>query len=351
MDIHRLTDAIGDRSIAVVIPSYNAGLSIAAVVIGFQKALPGADIIVFDNGSDDNTAHMARAAGARIVHEPRRGKTDVITRIFRDVDSDLVVMASADGAHDPALAPTLVGELIRTGSDMAVGVRENFSTNSGALANRLFQALLGPTFTDIFSSYRVFTRRFMKSFPATAPRLDILAEMSMHANALRMPTCEVIMEDEPAGEGLAAIPQSGADPVPTCWTFLKAFEAMRPARFYAVIAAIITGAGLALSAPTLPEIVTPGEADGAATQLLATTIVSTGTILAALLVCLCGLILDGIRRFAIEQRRMTYLSLAGFGPAANPVDSRISESRGNIDDPVRPRTIHHRDFPASANAA
>jgi len=351
MDIHRLTDAIGDRSIAVVIPSYNAGLSIASVVIGFQKALPGADIIVFDNGSDDNTAHMARAAGARIVQEPRRGKTNVITRIFRDLDSDLVVMARADGTHDPALAPTLVGELIRTGADMAVGVRGDIKTGSGATANRLFQALLGPTVTDIFSSYRVFTRRFMKSFPATAPRLDILAEMSVHANALRMPTCEVIMDHEPAGESLTAKPESGTDPLPTFWSFLKAFEAMRPARFYALIAAIVAGAGLALSAPTIPEIATTNETAGTATPVLATAIVSTGMILAALIVSGCGLILDRIRRFAIEQRRVTYLSLAGFGPAANPADSRITETGRVVDDPERSRAIGRRDLPVSANAA
>jgi len=351
MDIHRLTNAIGDRSIAVVIPSYNAGLSIASVVIGFQKALPGADIIVFDNGSDDNTAHMARAAGARIVHEAKRGKTDVISRIVRDVDSDLVVMARADGAHDPALAPTLVGELIRTGSDMAVGVRADIKTSSGAAANRLFQALLGPTFTDIFSSYRVFTRRFMKSFPVTAPRLDILAEMSVHACALRMPICEVIMDREPAREGLTAIPESGADPLPTCSLFLKAFEAIRPARFYALIAAIIAGAGIALSAPTIPEILTTSGASGTAAPVLATAIVSTGMILAALLVSGCGLILDRIRQCAIEQRRVTYLSLAGFGPAASPADSRITETDCGLGDLERSRTAGRRGLPASANAA
>lgn len=351
MDIHRLTDAIGDRSIAVVIPSYNAGLSIASVVIGFQKALPGAEIIVFDNGSDDNTAHMARAAGARIVHEPRRGKTNVITRIFSDVDADLVVMASADGVHDPAQAPMLVGELISTGSDMAVCVRTDFDTGIGAMVNRLFQSLLGPTFTDIFSGYRVFTRRFMKSFPAAAPRLDILAEMSVHASELGMPTCEVIMEHERTGEGLTGKPQNEADALPTCRSFVKAFQAMRPAMFHAVIATILAGAGLALSAPAIAQSLQTGGITGPATTLMATIIVSTGMIVAALFVGGCGVILDGIRRLAIEQRRMTYLSLAGFGATAKPADRRFPEVRDDADNRERSKAVRQRAIPASANAA
>lgn len=350
MDIHRLTDAIGDRSIAVVIPSDNAGLSIASVVIGFQKALPGAEIIVFDNCSDDNTAHMARAAGARIVHEPRRGRTSVIARIFSDVDADLIVMASADGTHDPALAPMLVGELIGTGSDMAVCVDKDIETGSGAVLNRLFRTLLDPTFTDIFSGYRVFTRRFVKSFPATGPQLDTLAEMSVHAFELQIPTCEFIMEHEPEREDLRCKPQNQPDRAPTIGSFVKTFKTMHPARFFAIISALLAGAGLALAVPTIVDALQTGEISGSATMLL-TTILATGLMLAAVFVAGCGMILGDIRRVAIEQRRLTYLSLEGFGAAAKPNDIRISEVRDDTGDRNGSDVMRRRDFPASANAA
>lgn len=344
MDIQRLIDAIGDRSIAVVIPCYNAGLSIASVVIGFQKALPSADIIVFDNGSDDNSAHMARAAGARIVHEPRRGRTNVITRIFSDTDADLIVMAAGDGAHDPAQAPMLIAELIGSGSDMAVGVCQN-TKNGGNACNRLFQVLFGPTFNDIFSGYRVFTRRFVKSFPAATIGCDIEAELSAHACELRIPTCEAPVTYDWRGGGASGRP-SARDGLHILWAFAALFREMRPLAFHAVIAALIAGAGLALAAFVVAEFLQTGHVSG-----LATAIGSTGLMLAALIVGGCGIVLDSLKRFRIEQKRLTYLSYPGFGAAAKPVDIPSSNNRRAASQHGPTDARYNLDFPRSSNAA
>ena len=188
--------------IAVLLPCYNEALTIADVVRGFRDSLPGAGIYVFDNNSTDDTARVAAKAGANVFRENKQGKGNVVRRMFADIDADIYVMADGDGTYDPADAPSLVSALITERVDMVVGTRRDVTADAGraghAFGNKLFntvyQMIFGSDFTDIFSGYRAFTRRYVKSFPAISTGFEIETEMSVHASQLMIPVAELEMD-------------------------------------------------------------------------------------------------------------------------------------------------------------
>ncbi|TIV10610.1 MAG: glycosyltransferase, partial [Mesorhizobium sp.] len=176
--------------IAVLLPCYNEELTIGEVVRRFRETLPSAAIYVYDNNSKDLTALKARAAGAIVVREPRQGKGNVVRRMFADIDADIYVMADGDGTYAPEDSPQLINVLQTERSDMVVGTRRGVTDDAGRnghafgnhIFNRLYKGLFGTDFTDIFSGYRVFSRRFVKSFPAVSGGFEIETEMSVHAS-------------------------------------------------------------------------------------------------------------------------------------------------------------------------
>ena len=185
--------------IAVLLPCYNEEAAIAATVAGFRAALPGAAIYVYDNNSRDSTAPWPRQAGAIVRSERQQGKGHVVRRMFADVDADVYIMADGDLTYDPKAAPAMVDLLLAEQFDMVVGTRRHEASaayrGGHVLGNRLFTGLLsglfGRSFSDIFSGYRVFSRRFVKSFPVLSAGFEIETEMSVHALELRMPVGEV----------------------------------------------------------------------------------------------------------------------------------------------------------------
>ncbi|MEE9381449.1 MAG: glycosyltransferase, partial [Hyphomonadaceae bacterium] len=185
--------------IAVTLPCYNEAATIAGVIEQFRAALPGAEIFVFDNNSTDNTAIIAAEAGATVRTERRQGKGHVVRRIFADVEADIYIMADGDGTYDASIVPELVTKLLDERVDMVVGTRAGVTDDAGrkghafgnSIFNGLYGLIFGKDFTDIFSGYRVMTRRFVKSFPAVSAGFEIETEMSVHASQLAIPTLEV----------------------------------------------------------------------------------------------------------------------------------------------------------------
>ena len=160
-------------SIAVILPCYNEEAAIAATVEGFRQALPDARIYVFDNNSKDRTVEVARAAGAFVRTEKMQGKGNVVRRMFSDVEADIYVMADGDATYDAAAAPALIAMMLEERLDMVVGARRSEIEEAYRRGHRtgnkvltgLIASLFGRSFTDILSGYRVFSRRFVKSFP------------------------------------------------------------------------------------------------------------------------------------------------------------------------------------------
>src|SRR5687768_5783000 len=191
---------VSEPRVAVLLPCYNEEAAIAETVAGFRAALPNATVYVYDNNSRDRTVEIARAAGAVVRTERQQGKGHVVRRMFADVDADVYIMADGDLTYDPKAAPAMVAMLVDEQLDMVVGTRQHEVTDAyrggHVLGNKLFTGLLsrlfGRSFSDIFSGYRIFSRRFVKSFPVLSAGFEIETEISVHALELKMPVGEAI---------------------------------------------------------------------------------------------------------------------------------------------------------------
>ena len=303
-------------SIAVVLPCYNEEAAIAATVAGFRAALPTATIYVYDNNSRDRTREIAAEAGALVRSERQQGKGHVVRRMFADIDADIYVMADGDLTYDPKAAPAMVDLLLAEQLDMVVGTRrheEKEAYRGGhVVGNRIFTGLLsslfGRSFSDIFSGYRVFSRRFVKSFPVLSEGFEIETEMSVHALELRMPVGEVETSYGARPEGS----QSKLSTYSDGWRILKTigtlYRVERPTLFYGGIGALLVAAAIVLAIPLVVTYVHTGLVPRFPTAILV-----TGMIIVAVLCFFAGLILDTVTRGRREVRRLAYLSLKAPG--------------------------------------
>src|SRR5512139_1442713 len=298
--------------IAVILPCYNEEAAITETIAGFQSARPSATIYVYDNNSSDRTVELARSAGAVVRTERQQGKGHVVRRMFADIDADIYVMADGDLTYDPKSAPDMVRMLSEEQLDMVVGTRQHEVADAyrggHVIGNRLFTGLLarlfGRSFTDIFSGYRVFSRRFVKSFPALSQGFEIETEISVHALELRMPVGELATAYGARPEGSASKLSTYRDG----WRILKTIGTLyrieRPVLFYGSIAALLMLVAVAISMPLLITYLDTGLVPRFPTAILA-----TGLVIVAVLSFFAGLILDTVTRGRREMRRLAYLSL------------------------------------------
>ena len=299
--------------IAVLLPCYNEGATIARVVLDFRRALPGARIYVYDNNSADDTSEQAARAGATVVRSPRQGKGNVVRHMFADIEADLYVMADGDATYDAAMAPEMVQRLLDDRLDMVVGTRRDVTRDAGraghAFGNRVFNffyhTLFGKDFTDIFSGYRVFTRRYAKSFPAQSPGFEIETEMSVHASMLRLPVAEVECDYGVRVEGSESKLNSLRDGARILRMMATLMKETRPFLFFAYIATALLGVAVFLGAPVVAEYFATGLVDRVPTWMLSLTFA-----LGAMLALTAGTILDSLARSRIEAKHIHYLSIA-----------------------------------------
>jgi glycosyltransferase involved in cell wall biosynthesis len=298
--------------IAVLLPCYNEEATVAATVAGFREALPGATVYVYDNNSSDRTREIAAKAGAIVRSERQQGKGHVVRRMFADVDADIYVMADGDLTYDPASAPEMVSLLIAEQFDMVVGTRRHEAAAAyrvgHMLGNRLFTGLLarlfGRSFNDIFSGYRVFSRRFVKSFPVLSSGFEIETEMSVHALELRMPVGEVETRYLARPEGSESKLSTYGDGWRILTTIVTLYRVERPTLFYGTIGALLLAAAVVLSIPLVVTYLETGLVPRFPTAILV-----TGMTIVAVLCLFAGLILDTVTRGRRETRRLAYLSL------------------------------------------
>ena len=304
---------VASPRIAVLLPCYNEEAAIAATVAGFRKALPGATVYVYDNNSIDRTTAVAAKAGAIVRTERQQGKGHVVRRMFADIDADVYVMADGDLTYDPTAAPAMVDLLLAEQLDMVVGTRRHEEKDAyrggHVLGNKLFTGLLsglfGRSFTDIFSGYRVFSRRFVKSFPVLSSGFEIETEISVHALELRMPVGEVETIYAARPEGSQSKLSTYSDGSRILRTILTLYRVERPALFYGLIGFLLLVAAVLLSIPLVVTYVHTGLVPRVPTAILV-----TGMTIVAVLCFFAGLILDTVTRGRREVRRLYYLSLA-----------------------------------------
>jgi glycosyltransferase involved in cell wall biosynthesis len=300
--------------IAVLLPCFNEQATIAATVEGFRTALPGATVYVYDNNSSDNTREVAAVAGAVVRSERQQGKGHVVRRMFADVDADVYVMADGDLTYDPRAAPEMVSQLLAGQLDMVVGTRRHETAASERkghlIGNRMFTGILsslfGRSFNDIFSGYRVFSRRFVKSFPVLSSGFEIETEMSVHALELRMPVGEVETLYLARPEGSESKLSTYGDGWRILRTIATLYRIERPTLFYGGIGALLLLAAVLLSIPLVITYIETG-----LVPRLPTAILVTGMTIVAVLCFFAGLILDTVTRGRREMRRLAYLSLEG----------------------------------------
>jgi len=296
--------------VAVLLPAYNEEEGLAHVIEGFAKALPNARLIVCDNNSKDATTQVAKVAGAEVFFQPLPGKGNAMRRLFREVEADVYIMCDADGSYDASAAPMLVDKLVDEKLDMIVAARASGDEKyrpGHAMGNKIFTwamgAAFGKHFTDIFSGYRIFSRRFVKSFPMMSDRFEIEAEMTIHSLELRLPFAEVPVPffDRVGGESKLSTFGDGRR---IAWLMSKLYRDQQPMRFFLFGALIISLFSLAVGTPVVLEFLKTGEVSKMPSAVLA-----AGLAMGAALSFTCGIILDTVKRLRIQQKMQAYMDV------------------------------------------
>jgi glycosyltransferase involved in cell wall biosynthesis len=301
---------IAHPRLAVLLPCYNEETAIVQTIAGFRDALPEAAIYVYDNNSSDRTVEVARAAGAIVRTERMQGKGNVVRRMFADIEADIYLMADGDATYEAAAAPALVARLIDEQLDMVVGARKSEVEAAYRRGHRFGNAMLtgmlaqifGRSFTDILSGYRVFSRRFVKSFPVLSAGFEIETEISVHALELKMPTAEIVTAYAARPEGSVSKLSTYTDGWRILRTIAMLARSERPLAFFGFVGLVFALMSIFLSIPLIITYLKTGQVPRFPTAILA-----TGLMILASLNFFAGLILDTVVRGRREVRRLAYL--------------------------------------------
>jgi len=310
--------------VAVLIPCYNEEAAIGQVVRDFRTVLPAARIYVYDNNSKDRTVEVAREAGAIVRSERLQGKGNVVRRMLADVEAAVYIMVDGDATYDAASVPAMVRRLLDEELDMVVGGRVDTRVEAYRRGHRFGNAaltgavsyLFGKRFTDILSGYRVFSRRFVKSFPALSGGFEIETELTIHALELRMPVAEVATPYGVRPEGSASKLRTYSDGFKILWLILHLVRNEKPFQFFGLIALVLAALSIGLAIPIVLTYLETGLVPRVPTAIL-----STGLMIVSFLSLACGLVLDTVTRGRREMRRLAYL-VASAHRAADRVTPR-----------------------------
>jgi glycosyltransferase involved in cell wall biosynthesis len=297
--------------IAVLVPCYNEEATVARVVKDFRASLPEAEIYVYDNNSTDGTVAAAKEAGAIVRKESLQGKGNVVRRMFADIEAEVYVLVDGDATYDAAAAPGMVGLLVENQLDMVNGarvtnVKEAYRTGH-RFGNRLLTSIVAVTFgnrlKDMLSGFRVFSRRYVKSFPSLAVGFEIETELTVHALHLRMPIAEVETAYRERPLGSTSKLSTFRDGFRILWKILVFIKEEKPMAFFSSVALFFSLSSVALMLPIIAEFLATGLVPRIPTAVLSMSMMIIGFLSFA-----CGLILDTVSRGRSEMKRMRYLS-------------------------------------------
>jgi glycosyltransferase involved in cell wall biosynthesis len=302
--------------IAVLVPCFNEEAAVATVVADFRKALPSAEIFVYDNNSSDRTVAVAREAGAQVRSERHQGKGHVVRRMFADIDADIYVLVDGDATYDAASAPRMIEALLSDHLDMVVGFRVDQTAAAYRPGHRagnwlltsFLSAVFGRAFKDILSGYRVFSRRFIKSFPVLSDGFEIETELSVHALELALPVAEIETPYYARPAGSFSKLHTWRDGFRILGTILRLYRSERPLRFFTAIGILLTVVSIGLAIPIVITYLEEG-----IVPRLPTAVLSMGLMIMAVLSLSSGLVLDTVTRGRREMKLLAYLSQAPVG--------------------------------------
>ena len=297
--------------IAVLVPCFNEEAAIATVVHDFRMALPNAEIFVYDNNSSDRTIAVAREAGAQVRSERRQGKGHVVRRMFADIDADIYVLVDGDATYDAASAPRMIDALLAEHLDMVVGLRidqvraayRRGHRTGNRMLTMFLSSVFGAAFKDVLSGYRVFSRRFVKSFPVLSDGFEIETELTVHALELALPAAEIDTPYYARPEGSFSKLNTWRDGLRILSTILKLYRSEKPLRFFTVIGLFLALISLGLAIPVIATYLEQG-----IVPRLPTAMLSMGLMIVAVLSVSSGLVLDTVTRGRREMKLLAYLA-------------------------------------------
>jgi glycosyltransferase involved in cell wall biosynthesis len=313
--------------VAVLVPCFNEEAAVATVIADFRQALPAAEIFVYDNNSSDRTVAVARAAGAHVRGERRQGKGHVVRRMFADVDADIYVLVDGDATYDAASAPRLIDAMISGHLDMVVGLRVDQVQAAYRPGHRagnwmltsFLASVFGQAFKDILSGYRVFSRRFVKSFPALSDGFEIETELSVHALELALPVAEIETPYYARPKGSFSKLNTWRDGFRILGTILKLYRSERPLRFFTAIGIFLMLVSVGLAIPVLVTYFEEG-----IVPRLPTAVLSMGLMILAVLSVSSGLVLDTVTRGRREMKLLAYLAQPALTDRRSRPDTRVN---------------------------
>lgn len=296
--------------IAVLVPCFNEEAAIKKVVEDFKAALPDAVVYVYDNNSTDKTSEVAAAAGAEVRKEYRRGKGNVVRRMFNDIEADVYVMVDGDDTYDASRAQELVDRLVDENLDMVVGRRIETHQAAYRAGHRLGNAVLtglvrwlfGANIVDMLSGYRVFSRRFVKSFPSFSREFEIETELTVHAMQMKMPVSEVDTNYKERPPGSTSKLRTFRDGWRILVTIMNLMRNERPLLFFSLIGLALTTFAVILGIPVISTYAHTGLVPRYPTAILC-----TGLMIIAFISIATGLILDLVSHVRREAKRLAYL--------------------------------------------
>ncbi len=297
-------------TIAVLIPCYNEAATIAGVVDDFRKALPAAEIVVYDNNSNDGTVTAARGAGAAVFSETMQGKGNVVRRMFRDVEADFYLMVDGDGTYDATLAPLMLSLALEQRLDLVNCVRISQTAAAyrpghqfgNLLLTAMVKLIFGNRVQDMLSGYKLLSRRFVKSFPALAGGFDIETELTVHALELSLPIGHVNGPYKERPPGSVSKLSTYKDGIRIMWLIMVLIKHERPVQLFSGFAALLLLGAIGLGAPIVSHYLATG-----LVPRLPTAVLATGLVLIAALTFATGMILDTVTRGRREARMLAYL--------------------------------------------
>jgi glycosyltransferase involved in cell wall biosynthesis len=309
-------DLVRRYKVAVLIPCFNEEAAIGKVIADFRAVLPDAAVFVYDNNSTDRTIEIARMAGAHVHQELHQGKGHVVRRMFTDIEADIYVLVDGDATYDAPSAPKMIAKLLTDRLDMVVGARMHQDAaayrhghqTGNRVLTRFVASIFGYVFTDMLSGYRVFSRRFVKSFPVLSGGFELETELTIHALELELPVAEVTTPYYARPSGSISKLNTWRDGIKILWTVLRLYRAERPLSFFSGLGLALAIASLGLAIPIFVTYLQEG-----LVPRLPTVVLATGLMLLAFLAIASGLVLDTVTRGRREVKLLAYLALRAPG--------------------------------------